>query len=96
MIVTVIATMTAKPGQTEALKAELLHLVRETRREPGCLNYDLHQGLSDPATFVFHENWASQADLDRHAASPHLQAFGAKADRLVARREVLTYQRVEP
>ncbi len=75
---TVIAILKAKPGKEAAMKKELLALIPPTRKEPGCLNYDLHQDTEDPARFVFHENWTSKAHLDAHLERPHLKALNAK------------------
>lgn len=81
---TVIAIMKAQPGKESALKQELLALVAPTRKESGCINYDLHQDLETPAKFVFHENWTDRAHLDAHLNTPHLQAFRSKAKDLLA------------
>lgn len=81
---TVIAIMKAKPGKEAALKQEVIALVAPTRKESGCINYDLHQDLDDQAKVMFHENWTSKAHLDAHLNSPHLQAFRAKAESLLA------------
>jgi quinol monooxygenase YgiN len=81
---TVVASMKAKSGQEAILKQELLALIPTTRKEPGCLNYDLHQAVDNPAGFLFHENWTSKQHLDDHLARPHLQAFLAKAGDLLA------------
>lgn len=82
--VTVVASMQAKPGSETRLKQDLLRLVAETRKEEGCLNYDLHQSSDDPTKFLFYENWTSKAHLDRHAQSAHIQAFRARAGELLA------------
>ena len=71
---TIIARVRARPGQESRLLQELKRLPAPTRAETGCISYDLHQSQSDPALFVFYENWASQAALDAHFESPHLQA----------------------
>ncbi|MGD0251490.1 MAG: putative quinol monooxygenase [Verrucomicrobiota bacterium] len=71
--VTVVATFQAKPGKENELRAALTGLVAPTRKEAGCLNYNLHVSPEDPAKFLFHENWASQAHLDAHFQSPHVQ-----------------------
>jgi quinol monooxygenase YgiN len=71
---TVIARVRAKPGQESRLLQELKRLPAPTRAEAGCISYDLHQSQSDPALFVFYENWASQAALDAHFETPHLKA----------------------
>ena len=81
---TVVATIKAKPGKEAALRQELLALIPTTRQEPGCINYDLHRAVDNPAHFLFHENWTSKQHLDDHLARPHLQAFLAKAPELVA------------
>ena len=72
---TIVARFRAKAGQESRLRQELQRLLAPTRAEAGCISYDLHQSQSDPALFVFYENWASQAALDAHSQSPHLQAL---------------------
>ena len=81
---TVIAQIKAKPGQENAVRQELLSLVAPSRRDAGCLNYDLHQALDNPALFLFHENWTSKAHLDAHLQKPDLQAVLARLGQLVA------------
>jgi quinol monooxygenase YgiN len=68
-IVTVTAVIKVKPGLEKQAKQALLQAVAPTRAEAGCLNYDLHQSVSDPTEFLFHENWASDDALKAHAAS---------------------------
>ena len=81
---TVIAQIKAKPGKESSVRQELLSLVAPSRKDAGCLNYDLHQALDDPALFLFHENWTSKAQLDQHLQKPDLQAVLAKLGQLVA------------
>jgi quinol monooxygenase YgiN len=81
---TVVATIRAKPGKETELRRELLSLIPTTRKESGCLNYDLHVATDNPGAFLFHENWTSKKHLDDHLARPHLQAFLAKAGNLLA------------
>lgn len=73
-LLTVVATMRAKPGKEDELAAALESIVAPTRAEDGCHTYALHRGVQDPAVFVFYENWTSPAHLDAHLASPHIQA----------------------
>lgn len=54
---------------------ELLHgLIAPSLKEDGCLNYELHTSNDNPAKFMFHQNWATQAALDKHQQSPHVKA----------------------
>ena len=81
---TVIAQIKAKPGTEHEVRRELLSLIVPSRKDAGCLNYDLHQALDNPALFVFHENWASKEHLDQHLQKPDLQAVLARVGQLVA------------
>lgn len=93
----VVARIKAKAGMEEKVKEELLALVAPTRKEPGCLNYDLHQALDDQSLFVFYENWLSKKDLDEHLQMPYLQAFLAKVDQLLAQPvEITLWEMVSP
>jgi quinol monooxygenase YgiN len=80
----VVAHVKAKPGQESTVRDKLLALIPITRREPGCLNYDLHQAADQPAAFLFHETWTTRQHLDDHLNRPHLQAFLAEAGVLLA------------
>jgi quinol monooxygenase YgiN len=81
---TVVAQVKALPGQETVLRQELLALIPATRQEPGCINYDLHQAPDQPGSFLLHENWTSKQHLDDHLNRPHLKAFMARAEALLA------------
>jgi len=72
------AIVKAKPGQEEAVKKVLLGMVEPTRKEPGCLCYNLHQSKSDKTQFMFYEQWASKEAIDAHGKTPHMKALGGK------------------
>ncbi len=74
-LLTVIAYMRAAPGKQEELRRELEALIEPTSQEDGFVNYDLHQGVEDPETFFFYENWESGEKLDAHLAAAHLVRF---------------------
>lgn len=82
--VTVTACIKAKPGMEEVLKQEILGVIVQSRTEPGCMNYDLHQSQDDPSLFLLHENWVSQAALEAHLVMPYIQALATKQDVVVA------------
>ncbi len=79
-----IAVLKAKPGQREQLRQSLLALIEPTRAEPGCLDYVLFELRDEPGTFYMREAFTSPAALDLHKATPHFQAFAAKAGDLLA------------
>ena len=93
--ITVVATFQARPGKETELKIALIGLVAPTRKEAGCLNYDLHASPEDPAKFLFHENWASQAHLDAHLQAAHIQALLPRVGELcVAFPEIKIWDRI--
>jgi quinol monooxygenase YgiN len=83
-ILTVIATLRAKPGKEAELKDYLTALVGYTRTEVGCISYDLNQKQDDPTTFVMVEYWTGRSALDQHLQMPYMQEFGAAAAALLA------------
>ena len=81
--VTNIVFIRALPGQSEALGQRLLGLVEPSRREPGCINYDVHRSDSDADLWCVYENWRSSEDLKLHFTLPHMQAFVADLPKLM-------------
>jgi len=93
--VTVVATFQARPGKESELKNALIGLVAPTRKETGCLNYDLHVLSEDPAKFLFHENWTSQTHLDAHLQSDHIIALLPRvAELCVGFPEIKTWEQI--
>ena len=55
-------------------------LVPITRKEQGCINYDLHQDNENPAHFLFYENWESHQLWQAHMNNQHLKDFVTATD----------------
>jgi quinol monooxygenase YgiN len=64
--ITVVAAFEARPGKEAEIKKLLLGLLAPTRKEAGCINYDLHVAQDNPAKFLFYENWTSKELLETH------------------------------
>jgi len=79
----VVAHIHAKPGQEAALRAILEGFVAPTRKENGCLRYDLFVDLSDGGKFTFIEEWTSTEALDAHGRSEHIQSGRARMAELL-------------
>jgi quinol monooxygenase YgiN len=80
----VVARLVALPNKVEVLKSVLLGLVEPTRQEAGCVQYELLQNRANPTDFTFVEEWNSDAELDAHLASAHIQSALAQIPDLVA------------
>lgn len=84
-MLTILVLIPAKPGKGDELGAALEALLEPTRREPGCISYDAHRSNDDSDLWMMYETWESQAALDAHLQTPHLQDFAAsKLPELVA------------
>ena len=93
----VVATLTIKPGSLEALRAPAAACIAETRKEKGCISYELFQSLGDPDTLVFVERWETRDDLTAHSKQPHLKIWReASGPHLVSRKiEIVHPEKVE-
>ncbi|MCG5061311.1 MAG: antibiotic biosynthesis monooxygenase [Limnoraphis sp. WC205] len=80
----VVAKIIANRDQVEPLKAVLSQLVEPTRQEPGCIQYELLQNRADPTDFTFVEIWETEAALETHLASDHIQVATQKLKGLIA------------
>ena len=90
MPVTVLALVKSKPGFEKQVRENLIQQVEPTRKEDGCINYDLHQSENDPTEFMFYENWDSHSALAAHAASGHISLSREKNKELLDRPTQIT------
>ncbi len=86
--ITVVAKIRAKEESLEIVKNELLKLVGPTRKEAGCIDYQLYQDIQEPSVFVFYENWASAIDLEKHKDTDHYKRYAATVFELIEERVV--------
>ncbi len=72
---TIIAKVVVKDDSVDFVKGEMSKVVEATRKEEGCINYDLHQDNESPHIFIFYENWSTKALWKSHMESAHLAQF---------------------
>ena len=82
--VKVVAKITAKRDKVEDLKSILLGVVGPTRAEKGCVSYQLLQNKTDESDFVFVEEWTSDAAIDNHMTTAHVQDALTKIESMLA------------
>ncbi len=80
----VLARITVKPEAAAATRDILVELVAQSRKESGCVSYDLYQQEEAPHIFQTVESWKTKADADAHMTTPHLGAAVAAAGALFA------------
>ncbi|MBH0203469.1 MAG: antibiotic biosynthesis monooxygenase [Nitrospira sp.] len=88
----VIARARAKTEHVAQVRNILSAFVEPTRRESGCLSYELLQNGSDPADFVFVEKWGNAAAEQAHFATRHVSiALQQLTGLLAAEPEICRY-----
>jgi quinol monooxygenase YgiN len=92
--VTLLVTLRARPGQEPLLEAELRALVGPTRREVGCLRYDLHRGADTADAYLLHEVWESREHHRSHTQTPHFVRWNARKDALLVSRDATFWKQV--
>lgn len=83
MTIRVIAKVLSLPNTLEDTKALLISLVEPTRKEEGCISYELWQNQENPNEFSFVEEWVDQAALEAHFLTPHFLEARKKVDELL-------------
>lgn len=93
----VIAVITTKVGQRDAVLKMFNANVPAVLAEDGCIAYEATidtenagpmQSQFGPDTFVVVEKWESMAALGAHAASPHMKAYAQQTKDLLADRRI--------
>jgi quinol monooxygenase YgiN len=69
-----VAQFTAKAGKRDALVAALASLVPDTRRELGCIRYELNISIDDDNKVAFVEKFVDRAAFEHyfHHVMPEL------------------------
>jgi quinol monooxygenase YgiN len=93
----VVAVITAKPGQREAILSAFRANMPKVHAEDGCIEYQPVVDTQNagpiqtplgPDGFMVIEKWASQEALKAHAAAPHMVEYGTKTKPLIASRVI--------
>jgi quinol monooxygenase YgiN len=73
--VVVVATITPKPDQVDAVREAILAAVPAVHAEPGCELYAVHEGAGE---FVMVERWESPEALKVHGSAAALTTLGGQ------------------
>jgi quinol monooxygenase YgiN len=92
--VTLIVILRAREGQETLLEAELRALAGPSRKEEGCLRYDLHRSVDTPGALLLHEVWASREAHAEHTRLPHFLRWNARKDALLASRDANFWKQI--
>jgi len=79
-----LVTLKAKPGKEKELESAFAPCIAATKKEAGCLAYELNRNPDDPTVYVMYEKFKSVAALSDHLKQAHtmklLAALGTLTD----------------
>jgi len=84
-MIKVVAKNFVQEGKLETVLALYKELVEETRKEEGCIKYELYQDLKDINTIAMIEEWESREALDRHLNSEHFTRIVPKVKKFMVK-----------
>ena len=91
----VAARIFPKPGKADAVIEVLQGVIPLVRAEDGCLKYDLHVSMDEPAVLLYYEIWRDDDAFKAHTKAPHLAEMRGKiADLLEKPNEVKLWRAV--
>lgn len=81
----VIAILEAKIDKTESLKQALQKIVHPSRSEKNCIEFHLHQDLTNPNIFILYEIWNNVEAHEDQFTKPYIIELVNQLDELLAK-----------
>ena len=77
-MVVLVVTWMAKIGREADVVGVFSKLTEESRKEPGCLVYQVHRHKTEPRRFFIYEQYKDYAALESHRAAPQFLQYAKK------------------
>jgi len=95
-MITIVAKSILKPGKKEDFKVLAEKLIRESRKEKGCISYNLYEDINNSNTLTFIEEWINEEAIKLHNESIHFVGIIPKLSELrEGKREINLYKLIE-
>ncbi len=85
LMIIVTAMMHIKTGKKEAFILEAKDLISSTRKEEGCINYNLLANIEDENALVMLEQWKDIESLNKHMKTDQFLQFEVTIEPLLAK-----------
>lgn len=91
----VMARIVVEPESAESALGILRELVAASRREAGCVSYELFRRPDAPQVFQTFEIWRDQAAVDGHMKTTHVgAAIAAAGPMFSAAPEIVAFEKL--
>ena len=77
-MIVLAVTWVAKAGREDEVSALFSKLTEESRKEQGCVMYQVHRHRTEPRRFLIYEQYNDDAALEAHRAAPHFLQYAKK------------------
>lgn len=77
-MIAVYASSQVIEANVDAYLALAKEIIAETRKENGCISYELVRGLEKREQFAFTEKWTDMDALNAHMKTPHFTSIVPK------------------
>jgi quinol monooxygenase YgiN len=74
---TLVVILKVKEGEDKKLVEACKPCIAATRKEPGCVTYELLKDVENARQYVMNERWKSVKDLEDHLVSAHVKKLFA-------------------
>ena len=71
----ILVTFKVKAGNEAAFEAAFRPALAATRKEPGCVSYELNRDTEQTGNYVMYEQFRSVAAIDEHIRAPYTQTL---------------------
>lgn len=77
-MIALCVNIVVKEGKEKEAAFLFQQLQAESRKESGCIQYQVHTHQDDPRKFLVYEQYKDEAALDFHRNSPHFNKYAAE------------------
>ena len=88
-IMIIIAENYIKPVKLNEVRKMYEKLIHYTRKQPGCISYNLYQDLNNSSSITFVEEWNNEDDLNVHLKDEEFLNIFSNIEKCFAKDEVI-------
>lgn len=77
-MITLVVKALIKEGKIEEYKDITNELAIETRKEEGCISYNLYEDINNPQILTFIEVWKDKEAIEIHNKTEHFKKLAPK------------------
>jgi quinol monooxygenase YgiN len=85
-----------KPENVESFMAKAIQNAADSRKEPGCRQFDVLVNPKDRTQVLLYEVYVDEKAFDAHQQTAHFKQYATEAVPLLASRERHVWQRAAP